>query len=128
MGLYDAVLLKENHLALLGPENLGAWLQKAREDNPGVPVIVEADSVDLAKTLLSLQPDRILLDNLSPEQVAEVVRERERTQGKVGLEASGGLTLERVREFAQAGADFLSVGSLTHSARAIDFALDWKKE
>jgi nicotinate-nucleotide pyrophosphorylase (carboxylating) len=127
MGLYDAVLLKENHLALLGAENLAAWLQKTREHNPGVPLIVEADSVDLAKTLLSLQPDRILLDNLSPEQVTEVVREKERTQAKVRLEASGGVTLEKAQALAQAKVDFISVGAITHSARAIDFALDWER-
>lgn len=126
MGLYDAVLIKENHLALTEQKDLGALLQKAREDNPGVPVIVEADSVDLAKKLLPLQPDRILLDNLSPEEVAEAVRERDRIHANVRLEASGGVTPERARALGQAKVDFISVGAITHGARAMDFALDWK--
>lgn len=126
MGLYDAILIKENHLALTGQKDLGDLLRKAREDNPGVPVIVEADSVDLAKKLLRLQPDRILLDNLSSEQAAEVVRERERIQAPVSLEASGGVTPERARALGQAQVEFVSVGAITHSARSIDFALDWK--
>ena len=125
-GLYDAVLLKENHLALVPEKNLAALLMRAREENPELPVIVEADTVALAKHLLAMKPDRILLDNLSPRDVAEVVQERRRIQSDVPLEVSGGITLERAQEFAHAGADFVSVGSLTHSARAIDFALDWK--
>jgi nicotinate-nucleotide pyrophosphorylase (carboxylating) len=67
------------------------------------------------------------LDNLTPEQVEEVVSERKRMGSKIPLEASGGVTAERARALAEAGADLISVGSLTHSARAIDFALDWKK-
>ena len=125
-GLYDAVLIKENHLALVSEKNLAALLMRAQEENPELPVIVEADTVALAKHLLGMKPDRILLDNLSPRDVAEVVQERRRIQSAVPLEVSGGITLERAPEFAQAGADFLSVGSITHSARAIDFALDWK--
>ncbi len=126
MGLYDAVLLKENHLTLTGEKNLAGLIQRARQDNPDLPVIVEADSVNLARMLLTLGPDRILLDNLTPDQVREVVAEKKRLGGKIPLEASGGVTPERARNLAQAGADFISAGALTHSARAIDFALDWK--
>ena len=126
MGLYDAVLIKENHLALVPEKDLAGLVTRARQENPDLPVIVEADSVSLAKQLLSLKPDRILLDNLSPAEVAEVVRERGRLGSGVPLEASGGVTRERAQELAKAGADYLSVGALTHSARAIDFALDWR--
>ncbi|MEY5062865.1 MAG: hypothetical protein RLZZ112_829 [Verrucomicrobiota bacterium] len=126
MGLYDAVLIKENHLALVLEKDLAALLNRARQENPDLPVIVEADSLALAKQLLALKPDRILLDNLEPAEVREVVRERGLLGAKIPLEASGGVTVERAKGLAAAGADFISVGSLTHSAKAIDFALDWK--
>jgi nicotinate-nucleotide pyrophosphorylase (carboxylating) len=127
MGLYDAVLLKENHLALVPEKDFADLVARARKENPDLPVIVEADGVALAVQLLGLEPDRILLDNLSPPDVAQVVMEKRRIGSSIPLEVSGGVTVERAREYAQAGADFISVGSLTHSARAIDFALDWKK-
>ena len=126
MGLYDAVLIKENHLALVSGQNLSDLIRRAREQNPELPLIVEADSVTLAKQLIPLRPDRILLDNLSPKQVAEVLVARTQFGVPVSLEASGGITLEKARSLAQAGVDYLSVGALTHSAKAIDFALDWK--
>ena len=127
MGLYDAVLLKENHLALVSEKDLAALLKRARQENPELPVIVEADSIGLARQLLDLSPDRILLDNLQPAEVREVVQERSRLGSKIPLEASGGVTVERAKALAEAGADFISVGSLTHSPKAVDFALDWKK-
>jgi nicotinate-nucleotide pyrophosphorylase (carboxylating) len=114
-------------LALVQEKDLPALLQRAKKENPDLPVIVEADSVDLAKQLLAFKPDRILLDNLKPEEIREVVQERNRSGGGTPLEASGGVTLERAKALAEAGADFISVGSLTHSPKAIDFALDWKK-
>jgi len=126
MGLYDAVLIKENHLALVPEKELAGLVARARRENPDLPVIVEADRVALAQQLLGLKPDRILLDNLSAAEVAEVVRERSRLGSKIPLEVSGGVTRERAEEFARAGADYLSVGALTHSSRAIDFALDWR--
>ena len=126
MGLYDAVLIKENHLAWVPDEELHDLIRRAREQNPDLPVIVEADRVALARKLIPLHPDRILVDNMTPEQIREVVQERDRSGRKIPLEVSGGITLERARGFAQAGADFLSVGAITHSAGAIDFALDWK--
>jgi len=127
MGLYDAVLLKENHLAFVPEKDLAALVQRAKQENPDLPVIVEADSVGLAKQLLALKPDRILLDNLKPEEIREVVQARSCASSQTPLEASGGVTLERAKALAAAGADFISVGSLTHSAKAVDFALDWKK-
>ena len=126
MGLYDAVLLKENHLALIGEKGVGEVMAQARRDHPDLPLIVEADRVELAIQFLALDPDRILLDNLPPKAVEQVVAERNRIGSKVALEASGGITLEGAQAMARAGADFISVGSLTHSAKAIDFALDWK--
>lgn len=127
LGLYDAVLLKENHLFWVGEKDLAGLIAKARKENPELPVIVEADSVGLAKQLLLLGPDRILLDNLTAEEVQQVVQAREKSGSKIPLEASGGVTLERAKALAKAGVDFVSVGAVTHSARAIDFSLDWKK-
>lgn len=126
MGLYDAVLLKENHLFWVGEKDLAGLLGKARKENPDCPVMVEADCVPLAKQLLSLGPDRILLDNLSPQEVREVVQAKKGLGSKTALEATGGVTLERAAELAQTGVDYISVGAITHSSRAIDFALDWK--
>ena len=126
-GLYDAVLIKENHLFWVGEQDLAGLISRARKENPDMPVIVEADSVALAKRLLPLALDRILLDNLTPEQVREVVLARKSSGSQTLLEASGGVTLERAKKLAGAGVDFISVGALTHSARAIDLALDWKK-
>jgi len=126
MGLYDAVLIKENHLNWVPGKDLADLIRRAREQNPDLPVIVEADHVALAKQLVTLRPDRILLDNLSPEQIREVVGARNQSGSNIPLEASGGVTLETAPALAQAGVDFISVGALTHSSRAIDFALDWK--
>ena len=89
--------------------------------------MVEADSVDLAIRLLRHPLDRVLLDNMSVEQVALVIQKRSEMGSQVDLEASGGVTLERVRELALTGVEWISVGSLTHSARAIDLSLDIQK-
>jgi hypothetical protein len=94
---------------------------------PDFPLVVEADSVDLAIRLLRHPLDRVLLDNMSVEQVALVIQERSEMGSQVDLEASGGVTLERVRELALTGVEWISVGSLTHSARAIDLSLDIQK-
>ncbi|NBS54118.1 carboxylating nicotinate-nucleotide diphosphorylase [bacterium] len=126
MGLYDAVLIKENHLKWVAEKDVADLIRRAREQNPDLPVIVEADRVALAKQLLPLRPDRILLDNLSPQEVREVVEARNQAGSNIPLEASGGVTLESAPALAQAGVDFISVGALTHSFRAMDFALDWK--
>ncbi|HBZ84592.1 MAG TPA: nicotinate-nucleotide diphosphorylase (carboxylating), partial [Verrucomicrobia subdivision 6 bacterium] len=98
-----------------------------RREFPDFPLVVEADSVDLAIRLLRHPLDRVLLDNMSVEQVALVIQKRSEMGSQVDLEASGGVTLERVRELALTGVEWISVGSLTHSARAIDLSLDIQK-
>ncbi len=120
MGLFDGVMVKDNHL-LAKPE-----LQKAilsiRAIYPKILIEVEADSVDQARDFVNLQGiDVILLDNMSPDQLRTCVSLR-----KPGLkfEASGGVSLATVRQIAETGVDFISVGQLTHSARAIDFSLE----
>lgn len=123
-GLYDGVLVKENHQSLMGPGSLSNSIQRARREFPELPLVVEADSVPLAESLLEESVDRILLDNLTAEQVAQVVKRRNSLGSKVELEASGGVTPKRAKELALAGVEWISVGALTHSARAIDFSLD----
>lgn len=123
-GLYDGILIKENHLIFISPTELNNMIKKARAAYPDFPLVVEADSVALAGRLLSQSVDRILLDNLSPEEVAKVVALRSTMGTKVDLEASGGVTEERALALAKAGVEWISVGGITHSARAMDFSLD----
>ena len=123
-GLYDGILVKENHQVFMTDAVLGETLRKAREEYPDLCLVVEADSVGLAEKLLSQPVDRVLLDNLSNEEVGRVVALRNKMGSKVGLEASGGVTVARARELAAIGVEWVSVGGLTHSARAIDFSLD----
>ena len=123
-GLYDGYLVKENHLSLVNFERLPELIQQARASHPDLALVVEADSLELAMKLLLLPVDRILVDNLTADQVREIVNvKRSRSLG-IEIEASGGVTLERAQALSQAGVDFISVGKLTHSARSIDFSLD----
>jgi nicotinate-nucleotide pyrophosphorylase (carboxylating) len=123
-GLYDGYLVKENHLSLVDPERLPELIQQARVSHPDLALVVEADSLELAMRLLLLPVDRILVDNLTADQLREIVNvKRSRSLG-IEIEASGGVTLERAKALSQAGVDFISVGKLTHSARSIDFSLD----
>ena len=126
-GLYDAILMKENHQVFLPQEKIGEVIQRCRQEFPEFSLVVEADSVDLAIQLLRQPIDRVLLDNMSPQQVAMVIQKRAEMGSGVGLEASGGVTLERARALAETGVEWISVGSLTHSARAIDMSLDIQK-
>ena len=123
-GLYDGILIKENHQALLAEGRLPEVIRQARRDFPEYPLVVEADSVELAESLLREPVDRVLLDNLSPEDVAKIVKLRNAKHPKMELEASGGVTPEIAKALAQAGVECISVGALTHSAKAIDFSLD----
>ena len=122
MGLYDMVLVKDNHIAAAG--GIGQAIAAVRRGNrKGLPVEVEvSDMADLDEAL-ALGVDRVLLDNMSPAQVAEcVARTRDRATG-VELEASGNVTLETIRAYGETGVDFISVGALTHSATTSDFSL-----
>ncbi len=117
-GLYDAILLKENHLRLAG--GISAALETLGSRN-GTPVEVEAESLEDVEKALAGGADRILLDNMS---VADVARAVDRAGGRIPLEASGGITLENLREYAETGVDFISVGALTHGARSLSVSLD----
>ncbi len=116
-GLYDAILIKENHVRIAG--GIGAAV--AAIGHHAGPVEVEAETLEEVVEALGAGADRILLDNMSPDEVARAV---EVVGGRVPLEASGGITLSNVRAYAEAGADFISVGALTHSARSLDVSLN----
>ena len=122
-GLYDMVMVKDNHLLAAGalPE-LQAAIRRFRKDHPGKRVEIETDTLEQVRAILGLEGvDIILLDNMSTEQLRTAVK---RGAGKVKFEASGGVTLETVGAIAATGVDFISVGALTHSAPAIDYSLE----
>jgi nicotinate-nucleotide pyrophosphorylase (carboxylating) len=118
-GLDDAILVKENHLRIAGGVAAAAALLTGHTD--GLTVEVEAETLEQVAEALTCGVDRILLDNMTPERVAEAVR---LTGGRAALEASGGITLETIRSFAETGVDFISVGALTHSARSLHVSLE----
>lgn len=123
IGLYDQVLIKDNHLvALKGEEEkLSAILAKIRREKPEVKIEIEADTLEQVLRFAKLPVDIILLDNMSLKQLREAVQ---MIAGQCRTEASGGVTLETVRGIAETGVDFISVGALTHSVKAIDFSME----
>jgi nicotinate-nucleotide pyrophosphorylase (carboxylating) len=125
IGLFDLVLIKDNHLAALRdakPNAVDAAVQRARRKFPKLRVEVEADTLTQVKQAVAAGADIILLDNMSPAQLRHAV---ELVAGRAQTEASGGVNLKTVRAIAQTGVDFISVGALTHSARAVDIGLDF---
>jgi nicotinate-nucleotide pyrophosphorylase (carboxylating) len=124
LGLFDMVLVKDNHLATCaGLPELANAIGKFRAERPGVAIEVEADKLGQVRELLSIDGiDVILLDNMKPAQMREAVA---LGKGKVKFEASGGVTLKNIRQIANTGVDFISIGALTHSARAIDLSLEF---
>ncbi|MGN6782938.1 MAG: carboxylating nicotinate-nucleotide diphosphorylase [Marmoricola sp.] len=117
--LTDMAMVKDNHVAAAGGV-VAAW-RAVRERFPDIGVEVEVDRLEQLDELLEAGAEHILLDNMDPATMAEAVR---RTAGRATLEASGGLTLERAREVAETGVDFISVGALTHSVQVFDLGLD----
>jgi nicotinate-nucleotide pyrophosphorylase (carboxylating) len=117
-GLYDAILIKENHIALAG--GVGAAIERAREGYPDLPLEVECRSREEVAQALRAGAPRILLDNMGPAELEAICAD---VGDAAVLEASGGITLETVRAHAVAGLDFISVGALTHSAPALDLSL-----
>lgn len=126
MGLYDAVLVKDNHLAALGKISLlPPVIDRLRAEHPGLPIEIEADTLDQTGQLLGMKGiDVILLDNMTPEQMRQAVTLRDSKAPSVLLEASGGVTLERLPVIAATGIDRVSVGALTHSAPHADLSLE----
>lgn len=119
MGLYDAVMIKDNHIAIAG--GIEAAI-KAASDAGLENIEVECDTLDQVRIALDLGVGRIMLDNMTNDQMAEAVKF---TNSKADLEASGGVTLETIRGIAETGVDFISVGRLTQSAPAVDIGLDF---
>jgi nicotinate-nucleotide pyrophosphorylase (carboxylating) len=117
-GLYDAILIKENHAALAG--GVGEAVRRARERAPGLPLEVEARSIAEVDEALAAGAGRILLDNMTPAQLRDAVTH---VAGRAELEASGGVTLQTLRAVAESGVDFVSMGAITHSAPALDLSL-----
>jgi len=115
-GLYDAILVKENHLRIAGGIRAAVAALNGSAD-----VEVEAESLEQLQEALDAGVRRVLLDNMSPEQVAEAVI---LTAGRAELEASGGISLATVRSYAETGVDFISVGALTHGARSLHVSLE----
>jgi nicotinate-nucleotide pyrophosphorylase (carboxylating) len=116
-GLYDGVLIKDNHLRVAG--SIGEAVRRARAT--ALPVEVECDTLDQVAEAVEAGADRILFDNMSPDELRAAVA---LVAGRAETEASGGVTLETVRAIAETGVDFISVGALTHSARALDVSLE----
>jgi len=122
-GLFDMVLVKDNHLAAETElEHLQEAIRRCRAENPGLRIEIEADTLDQVRRFLTLMGvDVILLDNMQPDELTEAVKV---AAGRVQLEASGGVTLATVAGIAATGVDFISVGALTHSAPAVDYSLE----
>jgi nicotinate-nucleotide pyrophosphorylase (carboxylating) len=139
MGLYDAVLIKDNHLAQFGgpdrsPATAASAVRQAREFLAAFPndagtrpqiIEVEVDSLEQLTAVLAERPDIVLLDNMTTPQLEEAVQIRDRAAPGVELEASGGVNLETIGRIAATGVDRVSVGALTHSAQCLDVALDY---
>ena len=128
MGLYDGVLIKDNHLAAwTESDSIASAVESARQRSPaGISIEVEVDTLDQLSDALRGGPDIVLLDNMDVATLSRAVELRDRTAPNVLLEASGGVTLETVAAIAQTGVERISVGGLTHSAPALDLAFDWK--
>lgn len=124
-GLYDMVLIKDNHLAALQAESrnaIAAAVERARTQYPHLKIEVEADTLEQVEQALAAGANLILLDNMTPAQLGEAVQ---KCHGRAQTEASGGVNLASVRAIAESGVDYISVGALTHSARAVDIGLDF---
>jgi nicotinate-nucleotide pyrophosphorylase (carboxylating) len=127
IGLFDMILIKDNHLAALRnakPNAIAAAISRSRKKYPRLKIEVEADTLSQVRQALDAGAEIILLDNMSLSQLRKAVK---MAKGKAKTEASGGVNLQTVRAIAQTGVDFISVGALTHSARAVDIALDFEE-
>jgi nicotinate-nucleotide pyrophosphorylase (carboxylating) len=126
VGLFDGILIKDNHLAGLGGDVRRA-IEAARSypGNAGLPVEVEVDTLEQLEVALAAQADIVLLDNMTLEQLRAAVARRDAVAPEVQLEASGGVNLAAVRDIAATGVDRISVGAITHSAVALDIGLDY---
>lgn len=121
LGLFDAILVKENHIAAAG--SITRVVAEARRLSPGVLLEVEVETLDQASEAMTAGVDRLLLDNFTPERMREAVRLRNQLSPGTGLEASGGITLANIAAVAATGIDFISIGDITKNLRAIDLSM-----
>lgn len=132
IGLYDGILIKDNHIAGLTPPDtaLVQAVQRARAypGNAQLAVEIEVDTLDQLTQVLPTQPEIVLLDNMPPELLREAVQLRNMLSPQTQLEASGGVNLTTIRPIAETGVDRISVGAITHSATALDIGLDYEAE
>ena len=119
MSLSDAALIKDNHIAAAG--GVKAAFNAVRSAFPTAPIEIEVDTLEQLAEVLPLKPDLVLIDNMTPEQCREAVS---LVAGQTKLEASGGITLDKARSYAETGVDYLAIGALTHSAKNFDIGLD----
>ena len=119
MSLSDAALIKDNHIAAAG--GVKAAFNAVRSAFPTAPIEIEVDTLEQLAEVLPLKPDLVLLDNMTPEQCRSAVSI---VAGQTKLEASGGITLDKARSYAETGVDFLAIGALTHSTKNFDIGLD----
>jgi nicotinate-nucleotide pyrophosphorylase (carboxylating) len=118
MGLYDAILIKENHIATAG--SVTKAVNRAKQQYPAIKLEIEVENADQLKEALTTQADVILLDNFSLSELEAAVTI---TDGKKKLEASGNMTLDNIREVAKTGVDYISIGAITKHLQAIDFSM-----
>jgi nicotinate-nucleotide pyrophosphorylase (carboxylating) len=129
IGLYDGILIKENHIAAAG--GIRQAIANARALNAGVPLMTEAENLDEARAALEADVDLLLVDDFTPSELREAVgltRAHRAAGGKTVIEYSGGATLETVRSYAEAGVDRIAIGALTKHVRAIDFSMRFAAE
>ncbi len=119
-GLYDMIMLKDNHLTAMGGDIAAAVAEARRRSGPAVRIEVETSSLSQVQAAVGAGADLVMLDNLPPDMMKQCV---DWVAGRVPLEASGGITLETVRRVAETGVDYISVGALTHSAPALDISM-----
>jgi nicotinate-nucleotide pyrophosphorylase (carboxylating) len=123
MSLSDAALIKDNHIAAAG--GVSEAFSAVRSAFPSAPIEIEVDTLEQLREVLPLNPDLILLDNMTPATCVEAVAI---VGGRTNLEASGGIALESARAYAESGVDYIAIGALTHSAAVLDIGLDLRAE
>ncbi|UCB55236.1 MAG: carboxylating nicotinate-nucleotide diphosphorylase [Thiotrichales bacterium] len=118
MGLFDAILIKENHILAAG--DIQTAVEEARFHSPGYPVEIEVETLTQLQAAIDAGVDRVLLDNFTTDEIEKAVKI---SNGKIPLEASGGITLDNIRQYAETGVDYISTGSLTKDIIAIDLSM-----
>lgn len=121
MGLYDMVLVKENHISATG--GMKGTLRRVMDRMPRVPIEVEVRNLEELEIAMKYPIDRIMLDNFSPKEIAKAIELRDGKDNRIPFEASGGINEDNIREYASTGVEFISSGSVTHTVRAIDITL-----